>query len=163
MQPDPSQTRQEPIDDVNEIRSLQESFVLKHGDTFMVTNSQGDLFGQGDGLFRDGTRVLSRFRLSVGERVPTVLSGRVSRDGVLFTAHLTNPPLAERPGFPAREGMIHIQRCRLLWADSLYEQIIVVNHGPVPVSLPLAVAYAADFHDLFEVRGRHRQGRGTGP
>jgi len=161
VQPDPSPARKEPIDEVNESRSLQESYVLKHGDTFVVANAQGDLLGQGDGLFRGGTRVLSRFRLSLGERVPTVLTGRVSRDGVLFTAHLTNPPLADRPGLPAREGMMHMERRRLLWADCLHERLTVANHGPVPVSVPLAIAFAADFHDLFEVRGRNREGRGV--
>jgi glycogen debranching enzyme len=135
--------------------------VLKHDDTFLVADAYGNLLGHGDGLFRDGTRVLSRLRLSLAGRLPTLLAARVTHDGALFSSHMTNPPLAARPGLPTREGMIHIVRSRLIWTGMLFERMGVVNHGASDVVLPLALHFAADFHDLFEVRGRTRTRRGT--
>ena len=34
---------------------------LKHGDTFIVADSNGDILGEGDGLFQNDTRILSRW------------------------------------------------------------------------------------------------------
>ncbi len=161
MPQDLSPAHHEPKDDVNESRSLQDQFVLKHGDTFLVANAFGDLLGHGDGLFRDGTRVLSRFRLSLAGRLPTMLAAQVSRDGTLFTSHMTNPPFSERAGHPMREGVIHLARSRLIWTDVVFEQLSLTNHSPNRLSFPLGLGFGADFHDLFEVRGRHRGERGA--
>ena len=43
-------------------------FALKHGDCFAVADAYGDIRGAGDGFFRDDTRVLSEFRLTLGGR-----------------------------------------------------------------------------------------------
>jgi glycogen debranching enzyme-like protein len=37
-------------------------FALKQGDTFVVADAFGGITGEGDGLFRNNTRLLSRFR-----------------------------------------------------------------------------------------------------
>ena len=39
---------------------------LKHADTFVVADAVGDIVGLDDGMFRDDTRVLSRWLLRVG-------------------------------------------------------------------------------------------------
>ncbi len=161
MPPDTNPIRPEPIDDVNESRSLQESFVLKHDDVFLVADAYGNLLGHGDGLFRGGTRVLSRFRISLAGRLPTLLAANVSHDGALFSSHMTNPPFAERAGLPMREGVIHLKRALFLWSDVLFESLSVVNFGASAVVLPLVLSFGADFHDLFEVRGRQRKQRGV--
>ena len=51
---------------------------------------------RGDGLFRDDTRVLSHFRLLIGDRPPSLLGASLSQDNVVFTANLTNLPLTTR-------------------------------------------------------------------
>ena len=76
--------------------TLFSSYVLKDGDTFLIANGSGDVVGEGDGQFHNDTRVLSRFRLTLGDTAPALLSSMVSRDNVFFVAHLTNralPPL----------------------------------------------------------------------
>ena len=45
--------------DTGEPRVPLRLFALKHGDTFVVADAFGDILGDGDGLFRDDTRVLS--------------------------------------------------------------------------------------------------------
>jgi glycogen debranching enzyme len=135
-------------------------FALKDGDTFLVADAYGDILGDGDGLFREDTRLLSRFRFAIGGRVPSLLSAGVGHDNVFFTSHLTNRPLPPLGGRSLPEGVIHIQRSRFLWQDRLYECVSFVNFGGPAAVLPLSFQFAADFRDMFEVRGKSRAARG---
>jgi hypothetical protein len=98
----------------NEPRVPLRLFVLKHGDTFVVADAFGDIIGVGDGLFHDDTRILSSLRLSMGGRPLVLLGGAVGQDNVLFTANLTNRPLAPIGGPSAPEGIIHVEHTRLI-------------------------------------------------
>ena len=82
---------------------------------------------RGDGLFRDDTRVLSHFRLLVGDRPPSLLGASLSQDNIVFTANLTNLPLTTADGKPTPQGVIHIERSRLLWEDRMYERLTLVE------------------------------------
>ncbi len=145
--------------------SSQVSYSLKDGDSFLVCDALGDIHGedQADGLFHDGTRVLSRLKLSLDGSTPTLLSSALSQDKVVFSAHLTNRPLPPIGDSPAAQGMIHIERSRFLWQGRLHERIACTNYARLPVFLPLKLEYAADFRDMFEVRGMERTRRGTYP
>lgn len=136
-------------------------FALKHGDTFLVVNALGDILGNGDGLFQDDTRVLSRFRLRLGGRALSLLGSAVSQDNVFFTANLTNRPLPLLGGNSTPEGVIHVERKRFLWETRLYERIALRNFADVEAVVPLTLSFEADFHDMFEVRGASRQARGN--
>lgn len=127
-------------------------FVLKEGDLFLVADARGDILGQQDGLFHHDTRMLSELRLTLGGVQPSLLSSAVSQDNVFFTAHLTNHPLPQ--------GVVHIERKRFLWHDRVYERILLNNHSDTPVQVPLMLTFAADFRDMFEVRGQQREQRG---
>ncbi|MFC5578158.1 glycogen debranching N-terminal domain-containing protein [Lysobacter niabensis] len=139
---------------------LSTTYVLKDGDSFIVADAAGDIEGGSDGFFHNDTRLLSRFHLSLAESRPALLSASVSRDNVMFVAHLTNRPLPPIGGSPAAQGVIHLQRERFLRADRLYERIACVNYGQEVVRLPLWLSFAADFRDMFEVRGSVRAARG---
>src|SRR5215204_5576105 len=65
--------------DTGEPRVPLRLFALKHGDTFVVADAFGDILGDGDGLFRDDTRVLSRYRLTLDGKAPS-LPGPFSAD-----------------------------------------------------------------------------------
>jgi glycogen debranching enzyme len=135
-------------------------FALKQGDTFVVADAFGDITGDGDGLFHDDTRLLSRFRLRVGGRPLELLGGSASEDNVVFTANLTNRPLPPIGGRSMRQGMIHLERTRLLWQERLYERLRLRNFGQEAAELPLRLEFEADFRDMFEVRGLVRPARG---
>jgi len=51
------------------------------------------------------------------------------------------------------ENTLHVLRTKFLWHGACYEQFQVVNYGPVPVDLPFRLRFAADFADIFEVKG----------
>ena len=136
-------------------------YVLKSGDAFVVSDALGDIGGHDDGLFVDDMRVLSKWRLTFGGRAPSLLSGATSADNASFTAHLTNRPLPPLGGHETPEGVIHIERMRVLAGDVLYEALTLTNYGASEAEVPLSLSFAADFKDMFEVRGTQRPKRGT--
>jgi glycogen debranching enzyme len=143
------------------LRTPTGRYALKHRRAFLVADALGDVGGETDGLFQDDTRLLSRFRLTFGGAAPSLLSSDVSRDNVFFRAHLTNRPLPDLGGRATREGMVHIERSRLLWDGRLYEQLTLTNYGEHAVPASLRLDFAADFADIFEVRGHVRSEHGT--
>ena len=84
---------------------------LKHDDALVVADAFGDILGDGDGLFLEDTRILSRFCLTLGGQAPSLLGASVSEDNVRFTAHLSNRPLPMLGG-PGNAGGSH--SCRAL-------------------------------------------------
>jgi glycogen debranching enzyme len=136
-------------------------YVLKSGDTFVVNDPLGDINGHDDGLFVNDTRMLSQLRLTFGGRAPSLLSGNVSNDNAEFTAHLTNRPLPPVGGEGTPEGVIHVERLRVLEGTVLYDAITLTNYGSADAVVPLSISFACDFKDMFEVRGLARVKRGT--
>src|SRR5690606_12010459 len=135
-------------------------FALKHGDCFAVADAYGDIRGRGDGFFRDDTRVLSEFRLTIGGRSTSLLGASLSQDNVLFTANLTNLPIRSAAGRDIPQGGVHIERMRLIWEDRLFERITLSNYSQAHSTFLLSLHFAADFRDMFEVRGSTRPKRG---
>lgn len=143
-----------------ETRTPRTLFALKSGNLFVVADSHGDIVGDQDGLFLDDTRLLSNFRLTLAGHSPSILSSRVSGDNVLFVSHMTNRPLPPLGGASLPEGVIHIERQRLLWEGRLLERILLTSFAEQDTTLPLELEMAADFRDMFEVRGMTRARRG---
>ena len=82
----------------------------------MVADAFGDILGDGDGLFLEDTRILSRFCLTLGGQAPSLLGASVSEDNVRFTATPLQPtPANAGRGPETPEGVIHVERSRLLW------------------------------------------------
>ena len=108
--------------------------VLKHGDAFAVFDRLGDIQPAGlgeQGLYRDGTRFLSGLTAELSS------SSGIPRDSV------------------------HIRRSKQLCDGVLYETVELMNYAQEPVNLQLALNLAADYSDIFEVRGQTRAQRGT--
>jgi glycogen debranching enzyme len=146
-------------------RAVERTAVLQHGDTFAVFDLYGDvgMFGTGEqGLYHEGTRYVSRFRLRLNGRRPLLLSARVKEDNELFGADLTNPdmPLGEPDAVIPRD-ILHLFRARLLWDGTWHERIRLWNYGRTNLHVALTFDVDADFADIFEVRGTRRDRRGT--
>ncbi|HZQ61786.1 MAG TPA: amylo-alpha-1,6-glucosidase [Casimicrobiaceae bacterium] len=143
-----------------QVRGVIGAYSLKHDETFLVADSLGNVVGASDGLFRDDTRVLSRFIMSVAGVLPALLTSGVSNDNVFFRANLTNRPLPQLGGQSTPEGVIHIERRRFIWQARVYERVALTNYGEHDVPVPLHLALDVDFADIFEVRGQRRARRG---
>ncbi len=79
----------------------------------------------------------------------------------LFTAHLTNRPLPILGDVSIPQGVIHIERSRFLHDSHLYERLRFSNYSGQQATVPLRLAFAADFADIFEVQGHRRAQRGA--
>ena len=139
---------------------LETLMALKDADTFLVADHWGDVKSGADGLFDRDTRMLSHFVLTVGRCRPSRLSSGVTEDNVFFTCHSTNRPLPPMGGRSAPAGVLHLERRRFLWDKRLFERVRMVNHGIEDILLPLSFEFAADFADIFQVRGTARAARG---
>jgi len=147
-----------------EIAIPEDTHVLKHDQTFALFNDFGDIDSRArhdEGLYRDGTRFLSHLALTLyGER-PLLLSSNVRRDNLLMSADLTNPDVYTEGRVIVPRGSLHIFRAKLLWKDTCYERIHVRNFGNEPLEIVLALTFAADYADIFEIRGERRPRRGS--
>ena len=141
--------------------ALYTSHVLKDGDSFLIANGYGDIANGSDGLFHNDTRLLSAYRMSLGAHgQPALLSAAVSRDNVFFVAHLTNRALQPIGETGTPQGLVHIARTRFLFQERMYERIAFTNYDSRAAAVPLRFVLAADFRDMFEVRGSVRPARG---
>ena len=142
-------------------RGLLPRFTLKDGDTFLLADALGDIHDADDGLFTNDTRMLSRFELSIARRPASLLGAAVSEDNTSFSAHLTNRPLPALGEHVIPQGVIYIERSRLLLNARLYERLTLTNFSDQAAEVPLRLEFAADFVDIFEVQGHVRPARGT--
>lgn len=146
--------------------SLQERQprTLKHGDTFAVFDHNGDALagpGSPEGLYHRDTRYLSHLYLTTGGARPMLLSSTLRDDNAALTCDLTNPDLFDAAGgLILDHDLVHIRRSRFLWEAACFERLAVRNFDTVPRTVRLTLAFAADFADLFEVRGTKRASRG---
>jgi glycogen debranching enzyme len=136
---------------------------LKHGDTFVVLDSHGDIgasAGGTDGLFHCDTRFLSHLELLLDGVQPLLLGSNVRDDNTLLTVDLTNADMYVDNHLALPKDTLHVVRTIFLWRDTAYQRLAIRNHGDRPVDLRLTMLFDSDFADLFEVRGLHRKRRG---
>src|SRR5437764_5950616 len=137
--------------------------ILKHGDTFAVLNHFGDIAGDRgspDGLYHDDTRYLSKLELYLNGNRPLLLSANPGEDNALLTVDLANPDMSEADGRMLHRELIYINRRQFIWENAYNELVLVRNFDLEPHNIALSFRFAADFVDVFEVRGQHRAKRG---
>ena len=138
----------------------EQTRVLKHGDTFAVFDRSGDIQPVGlgeEGIYHEGTRFLSRLRLLVTTPAAAAQLDRARRQrAVDRRSDQSRPQRGRRIGpaaaTPARlsvefslEGVCYTARPR-------------AQFRPAPIAVTLSLVFAADFVDIFEVRGMRRDG-----
>ena len=137
---------------------------LKHGDTFLVLDIRGDIgtaFVSSSGLFHNDTRHLSRLEVLLNNKPPLLLGSNIRDDNTAFFVDLTNPDLIDDQRIVMEKDRVHILRTVFIWRDTAYQRLGLRNYGDQPIDLRLTILFENDFADLFEVRGSHREHRGT--
>jgi glycogen debranching enzyme len=127
---------------------LGDTVSILEGDTFVVSNRQGDLDGTPTlphGLFRSDTRFLSRWILTIDGRRPNALS--------VDDVHYSSAQFFLVPGTGTVyvDAPLSVIRTREI-GNGFHEEIRVVNHSKDPADLVLRLEAGADFADLFEVK-----------
>lgn len=145
-----------------EPRADEQTRVLKHGESFAVFDRYGAIvpLGLGElGLYHEGTRFLSRLEIFLGERHPLLLSSTVRDDSALIV-DLTNPDFKDGPELVLPRETLHLFVLSFLWEGACYIRWRIRNYGLIPIDLRLGLVFAADYADIFEVRGIERPRRG---
>ncbi len=139
------------------------NLVLKQGETFAIFDRHGDMRPLGfenQGLFHEGTRFVSRWKLGLNGTSPLLLSSNVKEDNDFLVVDMTNPVLRFSEQAVLPHGVIHLVRTSFLWQGEFFERIELSNFARQRVHLSVELGYEADYVDLFEVRGTNRKGRG---
>ncbi|WP_247597749.1 glycogen debranching N-terminal domain-containing protein [Streptomyces sp. RKND-216] len=134
---------------------IPDSRLLVHDGTFAVLDAAGDVTGRSgvspDGLFLQDGRHLSRWRLSLDGSAPDVLVP-LRADGSGGTAVLCPPFRRDRP--PA----CTVHREQAVDSGALVERLRLTANVGHEVTVRVGLTAAADFADVFALRGDHTFG-----
>ncbi|HLK87708.1 MAG TPA: amylo-alpha-1,6-glucosidase [Candidatus Binataceae bacterium] len=143
--------------------------VLASGQSFAVFDLTGDILDyplEPLGFFWRDTRYLSRCELKIYGSAPCLLNSYLSDDRAQLRVNLTNPDLKLRGGeMVLPRDLIQMERSWVLDGATLVHRLRLRNYAGIPLDIPLEFFLAADFADIFEVRGidRLRRGRALDP
>jgi glycogen debranching enzyme len=138
--------------------SNENTVVLTNDRYFLITDQHGNITAPCQqsplGLFYDDTRFLSHYELKVRSGPPSLLSVQVSHSyGGQFDLAITDADFGGDSWDP--KNCVHIQR-QVLLSDSMIERVTLSNYLPKAIDYWLELSLAADFADIFEVRGWKR-------
>lgn len=130
--------------------------VIKNGSDFMILDPAGQMpEAEGIvpyGLYRNDTRFLSRWTMTLNNRAPLLLKSSLTRYGGSFDyGFKTRDTLPDMDLGITRESVI---------AGGVFEEISVRNFDRIAKTVTLRLKAGSDFRDMFEVRGAVRKARG---
>lgn len=135
--------------------------VRARGAMFLVTNREGDIAPPGTrelGLYAHDTRFLSHYELVIEGAQVAYLSAEATSDSInQIDLMLGGAEAADYLDDP--EHYVHIRR-RQLVDDDFVEEVTLTNYLRRELVIEVAIRFAADFADVFEVRGALRPRRG---
>jgi glycogen debranching enzyme len=142
----------------------ERTLVTVHGDTFAMFDRLGDILPpqQGrHGLFHAGTRFLSQLQLSLWRHRPALLSASVHEEDGTLIVHLSNPDIRAEGSWSMPRHSVHLVRRVRLEGGRCHIELRFRSYAAEPIMVPFELHFAADFADLFEVRGAIRERRGS--
>jgi len=138
------------------IRDIRDALVIRERDLFFLTDRSGEAPRSsinGYGLYHSDTRYLSAYEFAFSSAKPITLLSTAEL-GYSSEQVLTNPTMMDVDGQELLSGTVEVRRLRAI-EDVLEENIRVTNYNSFPLVLELILGFAADFADVFEVRGYH--------
>jgi len=127
---------------------MSDNVSILEGDTFVVSDRCGNVDAsptEPHGLFRDDTRFLSRWILTINGQCPGILS---VDDLSYFSAQFFLTPTSST--VYANSTMTVLRRREV--ADGFREELTIENSGADAVELDVRIEAGSDFADLFEVK-----------
>jgi len=131
--------------------------VLRHGGISVLSLPSGDIDARSEpatGLYVRDTRHLSRLRFTFGGVPPILLDAR--HPETALSAIFTNGALRDTAGDTVPAQTLVVRRRRAV-SGSLIETLSVSNYSHTGLEVDLRIEFAADFRDIFEVRGYPRR------
>ncbi|HET7344011.1 MAG TPA: glycogen debranching N-terminal domain-containing protein [Methylomirabilota bacterium] len=147
----------------SEVAADLPKLVLKHDEAFLVADPRGDLPNVAGefGFYVGGTRFLRQLELRLYDHRPIVLNAGVSEDALQASVDLTNPDVTLAPAVRLPGRSLRVARRVTVHGGQLYQLLLVEAFTREAHDLTLTLRFAADFVDVFEVRGHPRERRGT--
>lgn len=143
------------------IQDIRDALVIREGDLFLLSDVGGQVpraNTNGYGLYHRDTRYLSGYEFSFSSVKPLLLLSTAEM-GYGSEQVMTNLTMVDLEGRRVPRATIEVRRFRVL-RDVLEETVRIMNHNPFPVELEVVFRLAADFADIFEVRGYEPEFRG---
>jgi glycogen debranching enzyme len=137
-----------------DVQDIRDALVIRERDLFLLTDKSGEVPEgnlNGYGLYFADTRYLSTFEFSVADRKSMVLLS-TAEPGYSSEHVLTNYSMTDLDGREIPRATVQIHRTRVV-EDALEETLQVDNYNNFPVHLEMRFRFAADFADIFVVRG----------
>ncbi len=144
------------------ITDIRDALIVRENGLFMLTDTEGHVEvgnDSGFGLYHEDTRYLSGWELTLVGVEPIVLLS-TAEEGFWMEQVMTNPELINDVGATLPGGSLQIRRQRVL-DRAMLETTRFINYSADDVALTVQYEFAADFADIFEIRGLHRARRGT--
>ncbi len=118
---------------------------ILEGATFCICDEVGDLHHQGEGLFSEDTRYLSRFKLTIDGHRPLLLSS--DKIEYFSAAFFMRNPLSGG----LDQDALSIRRERFV-GEGMQDSFSVQNQSMKPVEFDLELEVGTDFADIFAVK-----------
>lgn len=127
--------------------------VLMDEGSFVVSDESGEIGRDdpADGLYHHDTRYLSAYRLTLNGQPLAFLSTPLN-DSTSCVVMLTNDTLTLPDGTMVLPQTISLRRTRFL-RHGMHERLELVSYCRVPIPFRLELNLAADFRDMFDIRG----------
>ena len=142
----------------------QELRAVKHGDSFALFDTHGDVVGTEkapEGVYYRDMRQISFWRLTLCGAYPLLLGSALDDRVDALIVDLTNPRLTNRQGQQIPPDVLHFSRVKFLYDGSAFERLAVRNFDKRTHAFSIELTLGADFRDMFEVRGDSRPRRGA--
>lgn len=133
---------------------------LKSDDSFAIFGPNGDMERGTEGLYHRDTRHLSRLAFTLEGARPRLLGAAIGADNAtLVCDRAARAPDGETEmGDDANE--ISLRHESFLWRGCRHDALVLANWSLRPQTATLGIEFAADFADLFEIRGTRRARHG---
>jgi glycogen debranching enzyme len=134
---------------------------IKEGEVFVCADTDGDLpFANpvGMGFYYKDTRFLSRFEFRL-HGAPLVLLSSSAERSFMSQVDLTNGDVWREGALVIPQQTLNVRRTRVA-GSAVEERIRIRNYHTEPAEVLLEFVLAADYADIFEVRGLLRERRG---
>jgi glycogen debranching enzyme len=143
------------------VRSIADAVVIKEGEPFFLCPPDGQIEVSGShgfGLYHHDTRFLSGYELIVAGAKPNPLAS-TAVTGSLAMLELTTPVIDLGDGRTIAKERLAVRWSRELNGDAarLVDRITCRSYDANAARLPIGLSFAADFEDVFVVRGLLRE------
>ncbi|MDD2877722.1 MAG: glycogen debranching N-terminal domain-containing protein [Acidiphilium sp.] len=158
--PDPMDDKNFPVA-ADATRAEDRPYTLKSDDCFAIFGVNGDMTAGSEGVYYHDTRHLSRLAITLNGTRPRLLSGAISADNATLVCDLAARAPEGKTDMGDDANEISLRRETFLWHGTRHDALTLGNWSLTPQTMGLAINFASDFADLFEIRGTTRTQHGT--